>query len=55
MLLRGQKSYYKHKCEKRSHKRIEEHMGKILPDHKIESVVSIKAKEENKVLPRLTT
>lgn len=30
-------------------------MGKILPDHKIESIVSIKAKEENKVLPRLTT
>lgn len=53
MLLRGQESYYKHKCKKRSHKRTEENRGKILPDHNIEHFVSIKAKEKNKVLPHL--
>ena len=48
MLLRGQESYYKHKCKKRSHKRTEENRGEILPDHKIEHFVSIKAKGKTK-------
>lgn len=52
-LLRGQESYCKHKCKTRSHTRTEENRGEIVPDHKIEDFVSIKAKEKNKVLPHL--